>query len=510
MCVRAVAATDAASVARLVQANDIEPALSDALRSSDALVRATAARVAGVRNAKSALPALREALAQESDASAVREEIRTLALIGETADVDLAIDAAAKRSQAFDEVVADAVGRRGGEEAIDLYMKKVRKLRDTANFFTRALWGHENQISTTAGWLLSSREEKGWRQLLGAMFNASKMVPYARMIAALDSGSEDIRQESAWFLVRGYAVDPSSMNETLRGALLMDRTEEASDREDFARELLRRMLGKPPSNPQRWLKWLASEEADRRLPTEPAVYTHLTAQELALRESRCKTLPVACPVTPKSDRVYPSEPVARAAFSLPSTLPPGLADQLLRGKSCEWIGVASATVDRAGRVQSVDLKNVTATCRDLLEAILKLSYATNSSLDSETTSGNILLVKARKSVPCLDEVEGDRSAVWAGSRDVQPPIVIKRVEPLFPESARRSMGRDSSVVVIVESTISRAGCVRSINLVKQSQWPELNGAAVMALSQWQFAPAKRDGKPIEVVFDLTIHFKIGR
>src|SRR5258708_7190181 len=76
------AATTPASVAALVTHADAAPQLAAALRDATPLVRATAARVIGVRNFTEALPAVRETLANESDATAAREGIRALALIG--------------------------------------------------------------------------------------------------------------------------------------------------------------------------------------------------------------------------------------------------------------------------------------------------------------------------------------------------------------------------------------------------------------------------------------------
>jgi len=37
--------------------------------------------------------------------------------------------------------------------------------------------------------------------------------------------------------------------------------------------------------------------------------------------------------------------------------------------------------------------------------------------------------------------------------------------------------------------------------------PELNSAALLALSQWQFEPGKVDGQAVDVIYDLTINFK---
>jgi TonB family protein len=69
------------------------------------------------------------------------------------------------------------------------------------------------------------------------------------------------------------------------------------------------------------------------------------------------------------------------------------------------------------------------------------------------------------------------------------------------------MGGGYNVLVIVESVISTNGCVRSIRLLEQSPYPDINGAAVMALSQWKFRPGYLDNKPVDVIFNLTVNFK---
>ena len=40
-----------------------------------------------------------------------------------------------------------------------------------------------------------------------------------------------------------------------------------------------------------------------------------------------------------------------------------------------------------------------------------------------------------------------------------------------------------------------------------NQEPVLSRAAVVALSQWQFLPGYLDGKPVDVIFALTVNFK---
>ena len=66
-------AADPAKVAALVLESDLDAPLAEALRAPDALTRATAARVALVRNVTSTLPRLRDLVPSETDDSAWSE-----------------------------------------------------------------------------------------------------------------------------------------------------------------------------------------------------------------------------------------------------------------------------------------------------------------------------------------------------------------------------------------------------------------------------------------------------
>src|SRR5260221_1951846 len=89
---------------------------SPALQSADALTRATASRVAAVRDVKASLPALRTAFGGENDSVAQREELRALLLLGDESDVDRAL-AAARKDPALMIALTDAVARR--DDALD-------------------------------------------------------------------------------------------------------------------------------------------------------------------------------------------------------------------------------------------------------------------------------------------------------------------------------------------------------------------------------------------------------
>ncbi|MGZ8710365.1 MAG: energy transducer TonB [Thermoanaerobaculia bacterium] len=89
-------------------------------------------------------------------------------------------------------------------------------------------------------------------------------------------------------------------------------------------------------------------------------------------------------------------------------------------------------------------------------------------------------------------------------KDIIAPVVVNRVEPLYAEEYRRAR---ITGIVIVEAAISDKGVVENVRLVKICA-PDLDTAAMDAVRQWTFEPAKMDGKPVAVIFNLTVNFKL--
>ena len=507
----APAAHPAADAARLVDApagDELASHWELAAQSPDALTRATAARVATVRGYTDALPRLRQLLPAEMDPVARREILRALVLLGEEADIDLAM-ASAKRED--EPVIMDAASRRGGEKAVNAYLHQVHKLSASpSDYFLNALWQHAGLIPQTANALLLLNDVRGWRALLGALTDSEVALPAAPAVKALGSASEEVRVATVWYLAHGYSAEPARLPQELRPIILAEQGP-LSDREAYGRELLRRMLGEPAKDDERWMRWLATEEADDLLRTQSQISLYFTVAEMKLREQRCSKLPeAACTFAEKDFRQIPSAKVRQAEFMLPTSLPAGLTADLLAAERCndEWLGVASATVDTAGRVQSINLDDVRTACKRALTIISRLSLVDTPSIRAPLTSGDILLVKPRGVVPCLDEELSGDDAMHRTGGDVSAPVVRKRVEPTFPDNARRAMGSNRYVIVIVECVITKSGCVRSVRLLTQSPFPDLNAAAVLAVSKWQFDPGRLEGQPVDVLFNLTIRFLV--
>jgi TonB family protein len=98
-------------------------------------------------------------------------------------------------------------------------------------------------------------------------------------------------------------------------------------------------------------------------------------------------------------------------------------------------------------------------------------------------------------------VGGTINGAFRVGGDVHAPQVVHRVEPIYPEEARRN---HISGIVIVQTTVDAAGHVTDAIPLKGE--PELIAAAIDAVKQWTFEPGTKAGKPVPVVFNLTVNF----
>ena len=88
--------------------------------------------------------------------------------------------------------------------------------------------------------------------------------------------------------------------------------------------------------------------------------------------------------------------------------------------------------------------------------------------------------------------------------DVKAPVVLQRIEPVYPEEARKAR---ISGIVIIGAIIDHTGAVKDVTVLKPLPFG-LSEAATDAVKQWTFAPATLDGKPVDVIFNLTMNFKL--
>lgn len=88
--------------------------------------------------------------------------------------------------------------------------------------------------------------------------------------------------------------------------------------------------------------------------------------------------------------------------------------------------------------------------------------------------------------------------------DVKAPIAMNPIEPAYPDAARADR---IAGIVILETEIDKSGEVRKIIVLKRLP-RGLDDAAIDAIRLWRFKPGTVDGQPVDVIFNLTVHFKI--
>ena len=104
----------------------------------------------------------------------------------------------------------------------------------------------------------------------------------------------------------------------------------------------------------------------------------------------------------------------------------------------------------------------------------------------------------------LKKQEITEGAVEAGG-DVAPPKLIKRVDPVYPEDARKE-GVEGVVILSVRT--GEYGEVEQVKVLKSV--PLLDEAAIDAVRQWIYEPFISKGKPTPVVFTVTVRFKLDK
>ena len=111
---------------------------------------------------------------------------------------------------------------------------------------------------------------------------------------------------------------------------------------------------------------------------------------------------------------------------------------------------------------------------------------------------------------------GDGSGVGPGSgggtgggpyrpgSGIEPPRVVREVRADYTEEARQ---RGVAGDVVLEIVVRRDGTVGDVKIL-QGLGSGLNERAVQAVRQWRFAPATRQGQPVDVIVEVAVEFKL--
>lgn len=85
---------------------------------------------------------------------------------------------------------------------------------------------------------------------------------------------------------------------------------------------------------------------------------------------------------------------------------------------------------------------------------------------------------------------------------VEKPMLLLKVEPDYPEAARRARIHGT---VTVQAVIGRDGTVEDAEIVHSSH-RLLEEASLEAVRQWRYTPVLLNGKPVRVTFVVRVEF----
>ncbi len=89
------------------------------------------------------------------------------------------------------------------------------------------------------------------------------------------------------------------------------------------------------------------------------------------------------------------------------------------------------------------------------------------------------------------------------AQGVSQGLLIHKVQPIYPEAARRNRIQG---IVLLQAVIGRDGRVQDLTLVSGPK--ELAGAAIGAVQQWCYKPYMLNNEPVEMLTLITVNFQI--
>ena len=88
--------------------------------------------------------------------------------------------------------------------------------------------------------------------------------------------------------------------------------------------------------------------------------------------------------------------------------------------------------------------------------------------------------------------------------NVKRPVKVHTPQPRYTELARRARIQGT---VIVEAIVDKQGDVTQVKILRGLSMG-LSEEAVKAVKSWKFKAATLNGKPVDVFYNLTVHFKL--
>jgi TonB family protein len=84
--------------------------------------------------------------------------------------------------------------------------------------------------------------------------------------------------------------------------------------------------------------------------------------------------------------------------------------------------------------------------------------------------------------------------------DVVAPVIVRRVDPVYP----KDRGTYRQGILVLECVITATGEVHDLRVVK-GPGNSFEQAILDAVKQWKFKPGSLHGKPVAVIYNLSVN-----
>lgn len=172
----------------------------------------------------------------------------------------------------------------------------------------------------------------------------------------------------------------------------------------------------------------------------------------------------------------------------------------------EGIVILEATTDITGRVQDCKiLRSIPLLDKAAIDAVRQWVYEpviiNNKPIPvTFTVTVRFALVTTEEAKKMA--AEGEKLGPVKAEGKIDPPKLLKSVEPVYPEEARI---KGIQGVVIIEAETDVYGRIKRAKVLRSI--PELDKAAMDAVYQWVYEPKIIDGKMRGVIFTVTVRFQ---
>lgn len=100
--------------------------------------------------------------------------------------------------------------------------------------------------------------------------------------------------------------------------------------------------------------------------------------------------------------------------------------------------------------------------------------------------------------------DGSDRGILVPGGEVQAPVLVLRVEPVYPEAARKARLQGD---VVLEAIITARGEIEEVHVVK-SAGAILDASAEGAVRRWRYRPAILNRQAVRVLLTVTITFRL--